>query len=35
MTSSKTKEASCAMESKSLNQSLVAARAAKRDDFYT
>jgi hypothetical protein len=29
------KEACCTMESKSLNQSLVAARAAKRDEFYT
>jgi hypothetical protein len=35
MTSRKPKEANCAMESKSLNRSLHAAKAAKQDEFYT
>ena len=35
MTSSKLKEANRAMESKSLNRSLHAAKAAKQDEFYT
>ena len=35
MTSRKPKEANCAMESKSLNRSLGAAKAAKQDEFYT
>ena len=35
MTSRKPKEANCAMESKSLNQGLGAAKAAKQDEFYT
>lgn len=35
MTSSKRKEANCAMASKSLNQGLGAAKAAKQDEFYT
>ena len=33
--SRKPKEANCAMESKSLNQGLSAAKAAKQDEFYT
>ena len=35
MTSRKPKEANCAMESKSLNRSLHAAKTAKQDEFYT
>jgi hypothetical protein len=35
MTQSNPKEANCAMEGKSLNQSLSAAKAAKKDEFYT
>lgn len=35
MTSRKPKEANCAMESKSLNRSLGAAKTAKQDEFYT
>src|SRR5512138_2391780 len=35
MTSRKFKEANCPMESKSLNRSLAAAKAAKQDEFYT
>ncbi len=35
MTSRKPKEANCAMESKPMNRNLHAARAAKKDEFYT
>ena len=35
MTSRKTKEANCPMESKSMNRKLSAAKAAKQDEFYT
>src|SRR5258706_7717520 len=35
MTSSKPKEPNCAMESKSMNRNLSAAKAAKQDEFYT
>jgi len=35
MTSRKTKEANCAMESKSMNRNLSAAKASKQDEFYT
>ena len=35
MTSRKTKEANCAMESMPMNRSLGAAKAAKQDEFYT
>lgn len=35
MTSRKPKEANCAMESKSLNRGLGAAKVAKQDEFYT